>query len=136
MRRESWTEAGSSEEPGRRSRGLGACGAGSCRPHALYSVSGSEELSGRLGLGERAAHRGGRAREAFLEAAVVVRRRPGAEAPELIGWGWGGERRGEEKGRGEERGPNEPGGTRAQNDADEKDRKGERDRAAALLLLY
>lgn len=98
-------EAGSSEEPGRRSRGLGACGAGSSRPRALYSVSDSEELSGRLGLGERAAHRGGRVREAFLEAAAAVRRRPGAEAPELIGWGRGGETRGEMRRRGEERGP-------------------------------
>lgn len=68
MRRESWTEAGSSEEPDRRSRGLGACGAGSSRPHALYSVSDSEELSGRLGLGERARTR---ELERLLEAAMV-----------------------------------------------------------------
>lgn len=46
-------EAGFSEEPVRRSRGLGACGAGSSRPLALYSVSDSEGLSGRLGLRER-----------------------------------------------------------------------------------
>lgn len=50
-------EAGFSEEPVRRSRGLGACGAGSSRPHALYSVSDSEGLSGRLGLRERARQR-------------------------------------------------------------------------------
>ena len=33
--------------------GLGACGAGSSRPHALYSVSDSEGLSGGLGLSKR-----------------------------------------------------------------------------------
>lgn len=47
-------KAGFSEEPIRRRKGLGACGAGSSRPHALYSVSDSEGLSGRLGLRERA----------------------------------------------------------------------------------
>lgn len=55
------------------SRGLGACGAGSRRPHALYSVSDSEGLSGRLGLRERERGRGRaqeRAREA-LEAVVM-----------------------------------------------------------------
>lgn len=59
----------------RRSRGLGACGAGSSRPHALYSVSDSEGLSGRLGLREREKERARereRGRERGREALEAV----------------------------------------------------------------